>query len=101
MGAEISSARRCGPTPIIPSASQSRSGHVEGRGVRSAGRRKLGRSTTAKGGLRRLHSFVSPVPNSPSKMSVSLKWTDLNSLDNEILNIVKLSEVSRSVHIVS
>lgn len=65
--AEVLSARSCGPTSIIPSASQTRSGHAGGWGVRSAGRRKLGRSTTAKGGLRRLRSFVSSTTNSPIK----------------------------------
>lgn len=82
--AAVSSARSCGHTPIISSASRTRSGHAGGRDVRSAGRRNLGRSTTAKGGLRRLRSFVSPMPNSPIKSTVSLQWADLNSLDNEI-----------------
>lgn len=62
--AEVS-ARSFGSTPIIPSASQSRSCYAGGRGVRSVRRHELGRSTTAKGGLRRLRSFVSLKPNGP------------------------------------
>lgn len=100
--AEVSSARSCGSTLIIPSASQSRSCYARGRGGRNA-----------ECGAPRTRSVAAPRPRVVCEgcASLSLEYLtnkfevhcnlESNSLDNETLIIIKLSEGSVSLHIVS